>query len=318
MLFFPQQFTHDFTSPLLGFSTVRSVTVCGMWGSWLFVWLVNERMAQEWLKKVWLIQDYSLPKYLEADDLVILSSYSGNTEEVLACAEQLLTMKCKVLVIAAGGRLVERAKTHNLPIYLVPTGMQPRMATGYYILYMIDLLSQLWRVSKRMLADLKNMTDFLEGLVSNFLVLAPQIASEIVLSGWIPIIYWWPQLTDVCRIWKIKLNENAKIQSFSAVFPELNHNEMCGYTKLLSDYVFLLLKTSFDHPRNEKRMAIFTELMEKKEQKVIDVLLPWSDLMEVSLWWMLLFDLISYYVAEKMSVDPEPVAMVEDFKKALW
>lgn len=115
-------------------------------------------------------------------------------------------------------------------------------------------------------------------------------------------------------VWKIKINENSKTPCFWNYFPELNHNEMVGFTNPQADFSFLMLKDGNDHPQNQKRFDVMAELMRKRGMDVEII-----DMVSGSVFYKIfatlyLGDWVSYYLALAYGQDPTPVDMVEEFK----
>ncbi len=137
------------------------------------------------------------------------------------------------------------------------------------------------------------------------------------LAGRIPVVYsssgWW----QVARIWKIKFNENSKTPSFWNVFPELNHNEMIGFTNPLAPFSFIFLQDPADHARVKKRMGVMRGLMERKGLPVHEVEMTGRSVLEKMFSTLVLGDWASYHAALESGADPVPVEMVEEFKKKI-
>src|SRR3972149_1660670 len=134
---FPRQFSEGFQ--LVGDLKVegdfKSAVLAGMGGSSLFVELFNDIVESQYGNKFKLdvARSYYLPKYITSDTLVIICSYSGNTEESLSCMEEALVRQNKMVVFTSGGKLLQKTLELKLPLFKVPTGIQPRLSTGYFI-----------------------------------------------------------------------------------------------------------------------------------------------------------------------------------------
>ena len=129
----------------------------------------------------------------------------------------------------------------------------------------------------------------------------------------IPIVYASNAWKYLAMVWKINFNENAKTPSFWNCFPELNHNEMVGYTNLVGAFKVIILKDGADNDRNKKRMDIFNNLLQKKLNCEIINMIDGSPFykmistLSLGLW-------TSYHLAILNNLDPAPVALVEEFK----
>jgi len=260
--------------------------------------------------------DYGLPEMPDLTErLIVLSSYSGNTEEVLDAFSLAAKRGFQVAAVSTGGKLAELAKKRGTPYVLLPeTGMQPRMALGFGIRGLAklmgkdELLRELTRVS-RVLGCLK-----LEGR-------GKRIAKD--LRKKVPVIYSSRRNWAVSYNWKIKLNETGKVPAFSNVVPEMNHNEMIGFdreagTKPLSrSFRFILLKDGEDGPKIVNRMNVLEGLYRDRGFPVDVVKLLGKSRLEKVFSSLMLADWVAYYTAEYYGAEPEEVPMVEEFKRLI-
>src|SRR3990167_8725854 len=142
-----------------------------------------------------------------------------------------------------------------------------------------------------------------------------ELASKI--RGKTPVIYSSPKYKPVAMIWKIKINENAKTPAFWNFFPELNHNEMVGYTNPQGNFFIILLKDQDDDSRNLKRYETTARLLSEKgiDSEIIEM--EREDAFSKMFSSLNLADWTSYYLALEYKQDPTPVLMVESLKKIL-
>ena len=136
------------------------------------------------------------------------------------------------------------------------------------------------------------------------------------LKGAIPLVYTSNGFKALARIWKIKFNENAKTPSFFNYFPELNHNEMVGFTNIPkgSKLHILIIRDQSENPRNIKRMELFAKLIKKNKVNVDFIDLESGNPLFKIFSNTLLGDWTSYYLALEYKTDPTPVEIVEEFK----
>lgn len=314
---FPQQFqkAYDYIEAnpqvLKTDSEISKILVCGMGGSSLPTDIVNN--ICENIITIHTCRTYDVPEWIDQDTLVFVNSHSGNTEETLEALNIIQNITSHVVVITSGGKLLEQAQELELPVYIVESGefVQPRAMSGYFMVYMLEVL-QSYSLIENHKSQIIRSVNFLEE--QNFEAIAKDIVE--IIGDQLPIVYTSSEFHSVARIWKIKINENAKTQCFWNVFPELNHNEMVGFTNLRIEPIFIILQSTFDHPRVQKRMDIFAKLMEESSS-IITIDMEGNSILEQVLWSMLLGDWTSYYLALSTETDPTPVDMVEDFKKLM-
>ena len=313
---FPKQFGLGFeiAKDLKITGEFNRVVLCGMGGSSSFVDLINDYLAWDHTIKLKMevVKGYDIPKNADSKTLFLISSYSGNTEESLNCLEQVTSRGFKYFIITSGGELGKKGELLNAPIFHIPGGIQPRLSTGYFIGGIFKILMNLGLIPDK-------HAEILAAAASIEASLDETLAKEIAkgMKNRVPIIYSTENNSSLALLSKIKFNENSKTQAFWNYFPELNHNEMVGFTNLIMQPYFLIYSTQFAHPRLKKRIDIFKSLMEEKGVPVKVVELKGANVLEEILMGYYLTDHITYYLAAEYGIDPEPVKMVEDFKKML-
>lgn len=290
------------------------IIVCGMGGSSLYVELLNDFLAEdEDIKlRIEANRGYSLPNNCDEKTLFIVASYSGNTEETLTNLEEIQQKRFSYVVFCSGGKLLERARKADVSIYLIPEGTQPRLSTGYFIAGVLSLLENCGLVSGKLEEAIKAASKISSGLEEEK---TKSLAKS--LFGKVPVIYTTSENSSFGRIAKIKFNENVKIQAFHNYFPELNHNEMVGFTNLVMTPYFLILESKFCNSQNKKRIVAFSELMKEKNLAVEVLRMPGESIFAEILNAYYFIDHLTYYLAEEYGIDPEPVEMVEEFKRKI-
>lgn len=247
--------------------------------------------------------------------LIVLISYSGNTEETIDAFHTALRHHLALAVITTGGELLELAKTHGVPFVELPkTNIQPRLATGFNLKAMLALmgLAEAQREITELAATLR-AHDLEER--------GKKLAAA--LKGRVPIIYASEANHGIAYNWKVKMNETAKIPAFMNVFPELNHNEMTGFdvakeTRALSKpFAFLFLKDEHDRHEIIRRMEICKTLYEERGFAVHAIPIRGRTAWHAIMQSILLADWTAYHLSKIYGTEPDAVPMVETFKAML-
>lgn len=282
-----------------------------MGGSSLPADLVNDGFGAG--PRLEIVRDYRLPAAAGPQDFCIASSYSGNTEETLAALDDALSRGCRAIAMSHGGQLEAKARAAGIPHVPIPESIQPRCASGYFFASLVGIFHRLSLVPAP--EDLLNgLSRHLSGVQDACEARGKALAEA--LRDRVPIVYGPAEFAGAARIWKIKFNENAKIQSFSNVFPELNHNEMVGFTRLLMKPALIFLESRFMHPRVKRRMDVMEEILGGEipiHRFLFEGESPLFEMFE----GLAVADYASYYLAQAYGIDPAPVEMVEAFKKKL-
>ena len=121
----------------------RNVILAGVGGSAIGGELMGDLITRDGSPLVTVCRDYHLPPYLGPDSLVIVSSYSGNTEETIAAFQDAIERKAKVVVVTTGGRLLQMAQKEGVPAFQIDYVGEPRTALGYSFLVPLAMLQSL-------------------------------------------------------------------------------------------------------------------------------------------------------------------------------
>lgn len=265
-------------------------------------------------------KNYGLPKLSKEnlqERLIILSSYSGNTEEVLEGYKEAIGMGLNMAVISVKGKLLEMAKKDNIPyiemldIKIGGNSIEPRSALALSLKSFSKLIGD-----EDMENEIKKLAENFD--TKNFEEQGKNL-SEIIYKK-IPIIYTSEENYPIAYIWKIKFNENSKIPAFCNTFPELNHNEMSGFdvhdsTKELSEkFHFIFLHNETDHPKIQKRMDITKKLYEDRGLKTHTIEIPSGNIYHKVFSILTVADFASHFLAQKYDLDSKRILMIEEFK----
>lgn len=317
-----KQLTQKYEVTLSISTEIKNVVLAGMGGSgWPAMYV------QVWpaLKVPFeIVRNYTLPAYVGKDTLVVVSSYSGNTEETLSSLEDAEKRGSQIIVMAAGGKLQDLAKEKGLPLYAIPPGIQPRMSSFYFVAAMVDMFGKMDLLSQSVEGQLTEISEWLSKEVENWRADVPtdknpakQLALEI--AGKTLVVYSGPMLYPIAHKMKICTNENAKNVSWAYSYPEFSHNEFIGWSGHPVDKPFCVveIRSNLEHPRVQKRFEV-TERMLSGKRPASEVIVPKGQTLPQQIFWTSIFcDFVCTYLALLNGVDPTPVDLVEKFKKEL-
>lgn len=317
-----QQLQYDYNVTLPNLSNIKNIVLAGMGGSALpAVFLKSWPGLKVPLE---IVRDYAVPDYVGSETLFISSSYSGNTEETLSALGEAEAKQAQVVVISAGGKLADIAKTKHYPLYLIPGGIQPRMCSFFFLAAMIQIFEPLGLVPEGSLNELKQTGDWLKDQTSPWLATistdqnpAKKLALELI--GKSVVVYAGPKLYPAANKFKICLNENAKNVAWANFYPEFNHNEFIGWTSHPVDkpYAVVEIRSNLENPRIQKRFEISEQLLSGKRPEP-EVIIPEGDTLIKQLLFSSNFsDYVSLYVAILNGLNPTPVELVEKLKTML-
>lgn len=319
----PQQLRHDFQYHSQDVHPYTNIVFAGMGGSSLQAEFIPTYPGTTVPFEI--VKDYTLPSYVNQQTLLILASYSGNTEETLSVARQAVNTGAKIITMAAGGALQEWAVQQGCDFIQIPRAVQPRMAVLYGYRALVEVLvAHKVSADPDALSELEKAVPEIERAIASYAKEIPteqnyakQLALDMV--GKTPIIYAGKELYPAAYKWKIGANENAKNTAWCGILPEFNHNEFIGWSSHPVEKPFYVidLRSSFEHERVGLRFEITDRLLSGMRPKAHEVHAVGESLVEQLVYTVLLGDFATIYLGILNGKDPSPVVLVEKLKQEL-
>ena len=271
-------------------------------------------------------RQYDLPKWANKNTLVLSQSYSGNTEETLSTFKHATQKHCKIIGISSGGKLHEYCEKREIPHIKIPSGIQPRAATGYVLFSAIYALKKTGVLKQEMDSEINEVISVVEEFrdqnkkeIHEEDNLSKQIARKIFNT--IPQVYGWNFYTPIARRWCTQFNENSKVVCRFDEVSECNHNDIVGWSmnpEVTKKFTCFLFR---DHENEsiymEKRLDFMKKLFESVAGDVIEVPVKGKKRLAKMMYLMYLGDYISCYLAILRKIDPSPVNIITELKEEL-
>lgn len=272
--------------------------------------------------EIFVNKNYLLMKNIDNQTNVIVSSYSGNTEETIEAYNLAKRYTKNIIGITSGGKLAEMLPSDGFELILIPGGLQPREALGYSFFTLLSVLTRSLGSEyeiNQLRTKLNNLVHFLNKKAVEYSNLEANKALELAmdLQGKLLLIYSCEEtLYSVALRFKAQLQENAKRLAFANLLPEMNHNEINSFIypkDLIPRIAVLFLKDINDHPKNQKRIeathsllneTIYSKIFQSEE---LDFLFRMFDL-------LYFFDWVSFYSAILNGIDPTPIPIINKLK----
>ncbi|MGH2845909.1 MAG: bifunctional phosphoglucose/phosphomannose isomerase [Thermoleophilaceae bacterium] len=298
------------------------LVVCGMGGSAIGGDLAAAALGDRATRPITTVRGYALESWTGPDSLVLCASYSGDTEETLACFEAAGAAGAGRVALTTGGQLAGMARAEDVPVIGVPAGMQPRAAVLYMIVGTLECAA-LCGAAPGLTSEIDTATALLERLVERWGPDAPDDSQAKAvarrLRGTVPVVHGAGSTAAVARRWHTQINENADAAAFWSELPEATHNEICGWRRGrgAAPLSAVFLADPDQHPRVHRRIELTAAEVERAGAPVVRVESRGDSRLERVLSTVLLGDLVSVYLAVLDGVDPTPVEPLERFKAAL-
>jgi glucose/mannose-6-phosphate isomerase len=298
------------------YSGVSSVVLSGMGGSALGGRVLSSIIWDSMRIPMVISTDYRLPDFVGPDTLVIVSSYSGNTEETLMAMAEAQKRKARLFILSAGGKLAQISRDQKISSYIFnprfnPSN-QPRMALGYAIMSVAVILSRCGFVKSP--EGLDKIPGFLRSRQTESARLLDISRS---LLGKIPVLVASEHLKGAAHCFKNQINENAKNYCDFYDLPELNHHLLEGltYPKTNSDnLIFLFFTSDMYNSEIQKRYPLTAEAVKRHQINFLNWQVAGSDYLSQALDLVQSGSFIAYYLSLLNGVDPGPIPWVDWYK----
>lgn len=302
---------------------VTSVAFCGMGGSAIAGDVIRALGAGRLRVPVSVVRSPVLPAFAGPDTLVVASSYSGNTAETLALFEAALERGCRLVALTSGGAVRRRADEAGVAVATIPDGFVPRAAFGYLALASLGMLEAIGLIPSLE----PEVAEAIEELGAVIARSGPQVPSSenpakalaSRILGRTPVVWGGEGIAEVAALrWKAEINENAKTPAFSSALPELDHNEVEGWSGTHGErYAVIALRREGEHPEIAARFPLSMDVARSSGALVEEVWARGRSPLAQLLTLVLSGDLTSTYLAFARNVDPTEMETISRLKRAL-
>ncbi len=305
-----QDSLNDLKNHNLKLEEINKVVIAGMGGSAIAGLILKDLFPE---MDIVVERNYFPNTSIDEHTLVIVCSYSGNTEESLSYYDYTVRLTENAIVLTSGGELLKKAKSDNIFFHLLPEGYPPRSALGFALTFLISIFDK-EGISNIDFDCLESFSEEASTKKSEVFALAQKIHKTM------PIIITEEDLSSLGYRLKCQLNENSKMLSYNITIPEMNHNEIIGLKNNNFDKKFFsMIWIHIGWPRNVERMKITNELLSKKVSHVAHLTVPDKVPKNLtSLFFLINYvDWLSYWCGILNNVDIDDVKSIDLLKKKI-
>jgi len=294
---------------------IRNILISGLGGSGIGGTILSNVLRDDIAVPIIVNKEYQIPAFVNENSLVIISSYSGNTEETLSALMQAFKKNAQIICITSGGLIKEYAETNDIDYVLIDGGAPPRSAFGQSFVQLLYILHQLCILEDGFKQFLKDAIAILEAEENEIKEQAKAIAAK--LNGKIPVIYSDAKFEGVSIRFRQQINENSKMLCWHHVVPEMNHNELVGWREKNENIAVIFLRNNNDFERNQERMEFTKEVVSQYAGDVIEIYSKGDHDIIRSIYLIHLTDWVSYYLAVLKGVDAVEINVINKLKNKL-
>ncbi len=302
----------SFTKPT---GEIRNVIITGLGGSGIGGSIISQILDQEIKVPLIVNKDYFLPSFVGPDTLVIVSSYSGNTEETLAAMKIAMDRGSKIVCITSGGKVLETAKSKSYDHIVIPGGMPPRACLAYSFTQLFFVLHGFGLIGDGFKEDFETSIHLLDHEEEHICAEAYYLAEK--LHKKIPVIYSQANYEAVCTRFRQQINENSKMLCWHHALPEMNHNELVGWTQPNDKIAVVFFRNENDFERTKARMELTKAIVLKYTPYIFEVYSKGQTQLQKSLYLIHFGDWVSWYLSEIRNIDATEVKVIDFLKGEL-
>ena len=304
----------------------RNIVIAGMGGSAIPGDLLLDLLKLKRLRKMSLevCRDYNLPEYVNKESLVIVISYSGNTEESLSCFEQAIEKGARVLCITSNGTLETLCEKNKIPLIRIEKNLKPRAALPFLFISLLKIFEKIANLSY-ISNELEESVEILERIREKYFTKNKEMKNRGDLYNIAKcihkcdavIIYSPESLRGVATRIKTQINENSKMHSWTSTIPELNHNELSGWQEVKkSDFAVIFIRDVREDKKIKARIE-YTKRIVKNKAIVKEIKAIGNS--ELARLFSLIYqgDLLSLVLAKIRKVNANEVPLQDKIKEIL-
>jgi glucose/mannose-6-phosphate isomerase len=303
---------------------IHNVAIAGMGGSGIAGELAHGVWRERLRQPVSVLRDYYVPGWVGEHTLVVLSSYSGETEETLTVASQATERNALCVAITSGGKLGTFYRDMGVPVIDLPGGLQPRAAILELLVPLVVVLGRMGVIAPPEV----ELDDARQVILDSVAALDPSVPTDqnlakqvaLGLMDSVPLIWGAEATSAVAQRWKCQINENAEMPAYWSVLPEADHNEICAYgdsSPVGRMTQMVLLRDPHHHRQVARRIDLSRELIAPAVAGVLELAADGNTPFGRMLDLVMLGDYVSLYLAIARGVDPGPVDMIGRLKTRL-
>lgn len=294
---------------------IKNVLIAGLGGSGIGGTIASEITILESLVPITVTKGYFMPNYVNENTLVIISSYSGNTEETIQVMNLAFERNAHLIAVTSGGIIAERAQQKKFDSIILPGGMPPRACLGYSIVQVLNILFQLKLTKTNPLPQILSAANLLEKENATIHQQAKLISTFFHRKT--PVLYSTTFHEGLAIRWRQQINENSKMLCWHHVIPEMNHNELVGWRNKNENLAVLYLLFNDEYHRNLKRIEMNKEVIQQYTSNIHTVTAKGTNEIEQTFYLNAIGDWVSYYLSIENGVEAAEINVINDLKNQL-
>jgi glucose/mannose-6-phosphate isomerase len=295
---------------------IHNILITGMGSSTMAGTLIKHWVNDKLSIPLAINCDYTLPAYVNEHTLLIVVSYSGNTQETIETFQAGIKKKASIIVITSGGELQRMAQEYAIDVLPLPKYLPPRASLDHTTIQVLFILHFHHLIDWDFVSETQSAIQLISDKQASIQIEAEQVAKKI--KGYLPVIYTTNQYEGAAIRLRQQLNENSKQLCWHHVLPELNHNEIVGWETSYQNLAVIMFDGYTADKRLELQQKIAQDIIKKHTNNFTLLYAQGQTELIRSLYLIHLSDWISFYLAQTTGIDPMEVKSIDQIKSALY
>ena len=298
------------------FKDIDNVIFSGMGGSGSIGDLFSSILSKTNIHTT-VVKGYELPKTVDKNTLVVITSISGNTVEILTTLESATKKDCNVIAFSSGGKIESFCTKNNVEFRKIPQIHSPRASFPSYVYSILKTLNSIIPIKKQEIMESLEQLELKSKQISSENL--SDTNSSLNLANWItgiPIIYYPWGLRSAAIRFKNSLQENAKTHAIIEDVIESSHNGIVSWERP-SDVVPIMIEGTDDHIKTKERWAILRQYFEENNITYKEISSLDGGILSKIMSLIYLLDYASIYYAARLGIDPSPIKSIDFIKERL-
>ena len=298
------------------YENINHIVFAGMGGSGSVGDIFSSILSKTNLH-VSVVKGYILPKTVDKNSLVIVTSVSGNTVETLSALNQAKKLNCRLIAFSSGGKIEEFCKFNEIDYRKIIKFNSPRASLTSFVYSMLKILELILPITKEEINEsISSLEKLGTRISSNNLTESNQALNLAKWISEIPLIYYpWGLQASAIRF-KNSLQENAKIHALSEDVIEACHNGIVAWEKK-SVIQPILIKGVEDNLKTKERWEILEQYFNENGIKYFKIDSIKGNILSKIICLIYLMDFASIYLAVENNINPSPVKSIDFIKEKL-
>jgi len=298
------------------FEGIDHIVFAGMGGSGTIGDMFASIMSKSKIH-VNVVKGYVLPKTVDSDTLVVVTSVSGDTAETMSVLESAHKLSCKIIAFSSGGKMQKYCAKNMIQHRIVPKYHSPRASFTSYLYSMLKVLHTTLEINQEdILESISELEKLSKKICSlNLTENNPSLRLAKAITG-IPMIHYPFGLQSAAVRFKNSLQENAKIHAIVEDIIETSHNGIVSWEKESNVNPILIIGKD-DHIKTKERLEIIKNYFKQKNIQYIEIFSINGTILSKLISLIYLLDYLTIYKSILDKTDPSPVDSIDFIKTRL-